>query len=319
MSSIQTPFDFGAAVTQLFQTSGGAQFGRRLWFWTTLPIAISLLIAVPLMAPHYGDIVIWYGELLSDAMSGGTGDLGDIGGVLRKMLPGYLVMMFGIWGGWVMGEAALHRKALLNFETPGRPIRLGADELRVFVAQLGVMAISMAFYFGAIILGAVFASILGGFGALLFFFIILAALYFMINFFIRLYPAGALSVREGEQRLMSAREVSKGKFWQLFGAFIVVYIAGYVAITIAQTIGMSIVFGDANLTTAMMSGDMDGLRQAVDDSALRLKNPLVILGGVLAIILYSACLSLMYLSISGVGSYAVRWWAGDNDTADTFS
>lgn len=319
MNSVQTPFDFGAAVTQLFQTSGGAQFGRRLWFWTTLPIAISVLIAVPLMAPHYGDIVIWYGELLQDTMSGSPGDLGNMGAIFGKMLPGYLILTVGIWASWVLGEAALHRKALLNFEAPGRPIRLGADELRVFVAQLGVMAISMAFYIGAIVVGAIFAAMLGGVGALLMVVAIFAALYFIVNFFIRLYPAGALSVREGEQRLMSAREVTKGKFWQLFGAFIVVYIAGYVAITIVQTIGMSIVFGDANLTTAMISGDTESLRQAVDDSALRLKNPFVILGGVITIIIYSACLSMMYLSMSGIGAYAVRWWAGDKDTADTFN
>ena len=140
-------------------------------------------------------------------------------------------------------------------------------------------------------------------------------IFFLFNTAIRLMPAAGLSVQTGQLRVWSARAVSKGKFWQLFGAFIVVYIANYIVVSLVNMIGMTLVFGDFDMSMAILSGSSENMRAIVDAAALRLKNPVIIFAGVLSIIAWAAALAMMYLTLSGVGSYAVKWWEDDNDTS----
>ena len=311
----KTPFDFGLAVTQLFQTSGGMDFAKRLWFWTTLPMAVSMLIALPLLLPHYGELLVWSSETLSPGMDQEDIGVAGLWAILSNMIPGLLVWTLGCWTGQIMGEAALHRKVLLNHEAPHRPIRIGGDERRVFVAQLGVGLIVSTIYFVGILATVVLAAALGHLGGILAFIGILLMIFFLFNTAIRLMPAAGLSVQTGQLRVWSARAVSKGKFWQLFGAFIVVYIANYIVVSLVNMIGMTLVFGDFDMSMAILSGSSENMRAIVDAAALRLKNPVIIFAGVLSIIAWAAALAMMYLTLSGVGSYAVKWWEDDNDTS----
>lgn len=311
------PFDFGQAVTMPFQTSGGSAFAKRLWFWTAVPLAISLLIAVPLMAPHYGPLLEWYGEYLNGVMFGEIPDGSDIraiGALLMKMLPGYLVMMVGMWASAVIGEAALHRKALLDTEAPGRPVQLGADEGRVVGAQLCVWGLLFLIYtvgvFVAVALMGVLGAALGPVGAAFGAFSFLAIGYFVISFAVRLMPASALSVKNGRLTVMQARAITKGKFWPLFGAFVVMFIGGSIVVNVVQSFGALVVFGSANPAADVLTegGDMAAM---MENAAQRVKNPLVIFGGVICVLAYSAAVSLWYLCLSGIGTYAVKWAQGE--------
>jgi len=67
---------------------------------------------------------------------GRTPDNSQMWTFLKPILPGYSILMLGIWGFWVMGEIALYRKVLRGEETPNLPLRLGVDEGRVLGAQL---------------------------------------------------------------------------------------------------------------------------------------------------------------------------------------
>ena len=316
----QRPFDFGEAMIQPFRTSGGADFAKRLWFWVTIPIALALIIAVPLMAPHYGDMLVWQAEYMEAAMSGEPPSPEVFDGVvplLKKMVPGYLVMMLGMWLAAVMGEAALHRKILLGTENSGRPIRFGGDELRVMLAQICVWGVLLILYFFGIIASIAFAAAIGAvagpIGAALASFAILAALYFVFHYAVRLMPASALSVRDGQLRVWSATKVTKGKFWPLFGAFVLVYIGGTIISMVITQLGSLVVFGGNPAAEALKPGG--DIIVIMEDAARRIKNPLVILGGVLCVVAYAALMSIWFLCLSGIGTYAVRNVQGEDVTA----
>ena len=80
---------------------------------------------------------------------------------MLKMAPTYLFLMAGYWLAWVMAEAALHRKVLHGAEAPKRPFRLGKDELRVWLAQLGVFGLIFAIYFFGVMAFVLMAAIPG--------------------------------------------------------------------------------------------------------------------------------------------------------------
>ena len=316
----QRPFDFGEAMIQPFRTSDGADFAKRLWFWVTIPIALSLIIAVPLMAPYYGDLLVWQADYMEAVMSGKppTPDLfDDVGPLLKKMIPGYIIMMGGMWLAAVMGEAALHRKILLGSEAPVRPIKLGADELRVWLAQICVWAILITVYtVGSVVVIAFMAALgaaAGPLGAAFAAFGFLVVLYFVIHYSVRLMPASALSVRDGQLRIWSARKLTKGRFWPLFGAFVLVYIGGTIISTVITQLGSLIVFGGNPAAEAMAPGG--DITLIMEDAARRIKNPLVILGGVLCVVAYAALMSIWFLCLSGIGTYAVRNAKGEDVTA----
>lgn len=313
----QKPFDFGEAMIQLFRTSGGAPFAKRLWFWVTIPIALSLIIAVPLMAPHYTDYLVWSAGYMEAAMSGEQPDpemFAEILPVLKQMIPGYIIMMLGMWIAAVLGEAALHRKILLGTETPGRPVRFGGDELRVMGAQLCVWGILLLIYIGGFVAAFAMMGLLGAvvgvIGAALGSLTIFAVLYFVIHYAVRLMPASALSVKHGSLRVWSATKITKGRFWPLFGAFVLVYIGGWIVSMVITQVGSLIVFGGNPAAEAMVPGG--DITVIMEDAARRIKNPLVIFAGIVCVIAYSALMSIWFLCLSGIGTYAVRQSEGES-------
>ena len=314
----ETPFDFGEAMIQPFVTTGGRAFAMRVWFWMTIPVVISLLIAVPMLLKHYGALMIWQAEFTQAALEGDPGDMAifeGLGDIAAKMMPANLIMIAGGWIGAVMGEAALHRKVLLGQETPGRPVRFGADEFRVMGAQLRVWAILIL----TVVLGTLAASMLfsfaiaiaGPIGGALAAFSYLAVFYFAVHNAVRLMPTAALSVKTKGISLTEARTVTKDKFWQLFGAFVLVYVGGLIVASIVSQIGQSLVLGSGSEMADIMTNGGD-LTPILDAAAQRMKNPAVIFGGVICTIAYGAVLSFWYLCLSGIGTYAVKWAHGPN-------
>lgn len=317
-SQPSAPFDFGKAVTMPFQTSGGSAFAKRLWFWTTIPLTLTFLIAVPLMASQYGALLEWYADYMTSVMGGDLPDDSDMAAfvpIMKAMIPGYLVLMFGMWISAVMGEAALHRKALLNVEQGSRPIRFGGDEGRVMLAQICVWGIILLVYtlavFAAVLLIALLSAVMGSVGAALGAFSFIGVIAVVLSFAVRLMPASALTVKNAKLTVMEARRITKGKFWPLLGAFLVIYIGGSIVISVVQSFGMLLAFGSANPAADVMinGGDMSAI---MEGAAERVKNPLVIFGGIICIIAYAAVTALWFLCLSGIGTYAALWAQGDS-------
>jgi len=313
----RTPFDFVQAVTAMFQTSGGRVFAFRLLFWTTAGMAIVTLIALPFILPYYGPLLDSNQSTMQAVMKGEAPPTTDPDAMMAAlkgmMLPGFL-MMLGFWAAYAAGEAALHRKVLLGHENPKRPIRFGADELRVMLAQLGVWGAWFLVYIGGVIVIGLFA-VIPVLGIILAILGVIFMMLMMVYLPVRLAPAAALSVRNSRSHLIAARHITKRRFWPLFGAYLVVFLGGYFLIYAVLLAVVILVTGDPNFLLSVY-GMGDSLpSEVMAQAGERLNNPFYMIIGVLGVILYSFAYAFWLLSIAGVGAYAVKWWEQDDPVA----
>ena len=302
-----TPFSFETAISQMFRSPDGREFGLRLWFWTAAFVTLGYLVGIPLIASDYFELM----RLSADLQDPATVDeaSAQLLGLFGRMIPGFLVVTFIPWFAVMAGEAALHRKILRGEERARQPLRWGRDEFRVLGAQLAVFGFMALIYFGAILLSIVTLGI----GALI---ALPAALFLLVFVPLRLAPAAALSIKDRKLKVMEARRVTKHRAGPLFGTYLFLWFAGYVAIYAVMLSAMIAIAGDSGI--AGMSVGAPASDAAMDSFAANLSNPLYMLIGIVAIIAYAAVSSLWYLSISGVGAYAVQWY-DENTRAEVFS
>ncbi len=314
-------FDFATAITQLFRTQDGKAFAKRLWFWSSAAYAAAMLVVFPFIIKYYPDLLEanWYN--MKAIMAGRAPDNTVLLAILSKMLPSYLFLMVSMLAIGAAVETALHQKVLFNEEEQRIPLRFGSLQLRVLLAQLAVWFIWFFVYMiGAVVLAlfvgafAVVAPILGVIIGVLG---IIALLCLLVFLPIRLAPAAALSVNTNSLQIMSARKVSKGIFWNLLGAYLIVLIAGYALIYIVMSFGVIAVTGDLTFLEALSGMGTENPKVAFAAASERFKNPLVMFMGIVAIFAYAGAYAMYTLSISGISSYTVKWWRG-NDEANQF-
>ncbi len=307
-------YKFEHAVTQAFRTSGGKQFGWRLIFWTTAALTIVSLITWPMIMPHYGDLLAINQQNMQAIMGGepNSVDSRAMNQLMLKMAPTYGLLMLGYWLTWVACEAALHRKVLNNSEAPRQPLRLGQDELRVWFAQLGVFGLIIAIYvFGLLALMLVigiFAAVAPFLGALIGVVGVIAYICLLLLASVRLAPAAGLSIANNKTHVLAAKGLTKGRFWTLLPAYIVVFIGGYVLMSVIMMFGVGLVTGNPDFVMTMSGLGTDDPEEVMAAAAQRLKNPLWMLVGILSMIAYCAAYALWMVSLIGISSHAVKAW-----------
>lgn len=307
-------FKFEHAVTQAFRTSGGKQFGWRLIFWTTAALTIISLITWPMIMPYYGDLIAINQQNMQAIMGGepNSVDSSAMNQLLLKMAPTYGLLMLGYWLTWIACEAALHRKVLNNSEAPRQPLRLGQDELRVWLAQLGVFGMIFAIYFfglfALMIVIGIFAAISPILGGLIAVIGVIAYICLLILASVRLAPAAALSIANDKTHVIATKNLTKGRFWTLLPAFIVVFIGGYILMSIIMMLGVGIVTGNPDFFMTMSGLGTDDPKEVMAAAGERLKNPLWMLVGILSMIAYCAVYALWMVSLIGISSHAVKAW-----------
>lgn len=306
-------FDFGKAISQPFQSEDGRAFALRLLFWVAGPMAIINLVFIPFYGKAY-PALLEYNWLNFQAIMGNGSEpdpmivFQNIGSIAWI----YVLHMFALMATFAMGEAALHRKILFNQEYARRPIGFGRQEWLVLTAQIsiwmlylfGIMALTFIISFLGVALG-VAIPVIGGLIILLGVFSIFA---FMIYFPVRLAPAAALSVQDNSLHVLTAKTVTKGRFWKLIGPYLVLWLIGYTAVSLVMSLGIWAVSGQEDMIIAMSGMSEENPRLLFETMYERLKNPIVMLIGILFIIVYTAICVLWYLCISGVATYATKLW-----------
>ncbi|PHQ58809.1 MAG: hypothetical protein COC03_07735 [Robiginitomaculum sp.] len=322
--NIQKPderFDFSVAISQLFRTQDGKAFAKRLWFWASAAYAIAMLVTFPFIIKHYPDLLEANWHNMKAMMAGRAPDNAALFAILPKMLPSYLFLMASMLAIGAAVETALHKKVLLGEEEQRMPLRFGSVQLRVLIAQVAVWMIWFLVYTIGVLVLALFIGalatavpILGAIIGVAGFIALMCLLLFLP---IRLAPAAALSVNSNSLQIMGARKVSKGIFWNLLGAYLAVIISGYVFIYVVMSVGVIAVTGDAAFLEALSGMGEENPKLAFAAAAERFKNPLVMFIGIVAIFAYAGAYAIYTLSISGISSYTVKWWRG-NDEASQF-
>ena len=233
------------------------------------------------------------------------------------LIGGYLIILPLMWLFMAVFEASFQRRYM---RADTFKLRLGGDELRLFVVYLIWFAFYIVFYIAVVALAAGTGSGLSGvdvgaagIGAVLMGFVALAAWTY---FAVRLAPAAALTIRDRAIRFPSAWRVTRGRFWPLLGCYLVYIVALFVAYILVGVI--------VGLTFAGVLGAFGGLADPNDADALAevFSSPLVlIVGGVFYFGLLAAYAWFIYVW-AGPAALAARTdpdHAGMNNPAEAFN
>ncbi|MEQ9434487.1 hypothetical protein [Hyphomonas sp.] len=158
---------------------------------------------------------------------------------MRSMMSSVLIFPLGILF-WMVFETASLRRYMRG---DGFRLRVGADEWRVLVVGLIWFGLLIAAYIGLFIvilvpmgLGAIGGRDSAAVGAVVGLVLMLVYMLACLWAGIRLSPAAALTVRDGQIRFFEAWRVTRGRAGVLFGAWLVIGLAMMVVILIAYSI-----------------------------------------------------------------------------------
>lgn len=200
-------------------------------------------------------------------------------------------------------------------------LRFGKAELRVILIQLGVWVAWFLVY----MVGIFFIAIVGGLltkavpvlGVIVTVIGFVVVLCLMVWLPVRLAPAAALTINQNKRHLLAANKVTKHRFWNLFLAYLVIGVLGYLVLYAVLAICLTLVTGDSNFMMAMSGFGSENPRDAFEAAGARLKNPVFLVLALIVSAVYTALMSVWLLCLAGVGTYAVKWWR-DEDQAPAF-
>ena len=251
-------FNFDNAAFHFDKTEGPKGFILK---YLTAYVVVGLIVAglnILLAIGLFGSL-----EDMQQVMSGGGGDW-----LLFLLYQGFAIII-GVLV-WVVFEAAVLRRYL---RAEGFALKLGADEGRLVLVSLiwmglGIVAyIALAFVFG--LLSVVFIGASPMLGGIIVFLLGLVAVGAWIYYAVRFSAAGALTIRDRAVRFPSAWAVTRGRFWTLFGAYLVlflIFLAIYVVLFVVLfmfVLGSTVDFSDPEaLSRAFMPTNL-GLQMVI--------------------------------------------------------
>jgi hypothetical protein len=283
----------------------GVLTGATIAYFVVLLVLLGGFIALNYQA--LGGVMTWYMQLLTAAASGAQPNMDP------STLPPGLAMFgltlipffFVVYVLFAAYEAACLRW-MIRGETGGlMGLSLGADTWRVYFTYWIWFFLYIAFSIVFTILTGVAvaagmatgseadALMIGGPAVLL---VTLVRIVLMLYFGVRLAPAAAISVGMKKFSFFKAWTVSKGRFWSLFGAFLLVLVIFIIA---------EIVIGGVVLAVIGMGAMQMGPNADPSQAFASMFTPqnMIVVGAAYALII--ALSVLLYLLFFGINARAV--------------
>lgn len=318
------PYNFGVSISRPLNLPGGPGFLLRLL------IASSLLLTLIYMTLGRS-VFTGYAEFLQYIMTLENPEDPEAIGPMMEALSGLTWPFMGLWlSSWavmVSTEGAFHLNILKGEDRGLFPLRFAMPELGVLAAQLVVglilMGVYLAGYFIFITLFFVSAFSAGTsdvFTAVTGIFAFAGFLVWMGSFVyagIRLSPAAALSVIDGDIRTVEGWKLTRGRFWPMLGSYLVVWIAGYIAFLLVMAISVFLAFGDMSVLQPLEDLDASSDPGTVlIELGNILRTPRVATGIGFAVALYTVFTMFWRMFLWGIPNYAAE--LGSRDTANVF-
>jgi hypothetical protein len=287
---------------------------------TTLSIAYLVLAIVlfggffALNAQGMMDYINWVTSMGAQMESAKPGDPSAMSALtpppsVIALGPMYILFLFVMYILFAAYEAGCLRW-MIRGETGGLfGLLLGADTWRVWFTYWVWFFLLIALYIvcGIVAGGVVFGVMMGsqngagpsGASVLIALAAGLAVIVALIYFAVRFAPAAATSIARKRFAFFDAWTVSKGRFWALFGAFLLLFVMFYVLIIIIE-VGLIAAMG----TTAMSQiGHTEP--QSAEEAFRAFANPMLagIVGGVGLVATIGAM--MLYVALFGVNARAV--------------
>jgi hypothetical protein len=218
-----------------------------------------------------------------------TGDPDKMVAILRAVAPTYVAVMIAVLVLAAVFYAAMNRAVMRPQESRFGYLRLASDELR----QLGLFALLILLAFGfylvvlivATVVVGLLAAVLGGGGQVAAGVLVAILLPVLLCVFIylgvRLSLASPMTFASGRINVFGSWAMTRGRFWPLFGTYLIAFALGFVVT--ALTLGIAV------LAVAILGGGVAALGPA-------LQTDLSTVAGNLA------PSRLLYLVISSIGS-----------------
>lgn len=173
----------------------------------------------------------------------------DPGAMIGMIAPMWLLsLILGLVG------VVLYTAAMRSVLRPGAGgigfLRLGMDELRMLVLLILFVIVGFVLFFAAsLVLGLFGAGVAAGshsIAAMVIFSLLIGLVIFaaLIYFTIRFSLAFPLTLHRGEFVIGEAWRLSRGHFWTLFGAALVVSVIGLILSSVVNLVAMGSYFGD---------------------------------------------------------------------------
>lgn len=227
---------------------------------------------------------------------------------VMSIMPAYFLFLLGYYILLAAYEAACLRW-MIHGETGGLfGLSLGADTWRVYFSYWIWFLLLIAFYIVcAIVAGGAMASVFMGMQGggepspaaviiplVLGLLVVLALIYFSV----RLAPAAATSVARRKFAFFDAWKVSKGRFWGLLGAFVLLFLM-FMVFVIAVEVAFGVMVG----MTAMNSvGQTEP--QSAEEAFRAFATPQYMAGIVALIVAITIASFLFYIALFGVNARA---------------
>jgi len=240
-----------------FSTQDVAFTGFRLVreHLTALPVWIALAVVFTvttqvIMVGLAGPALLQMTQMITAmAANPGKADLAAFSNLVPGFLPAYGAVLPLSFAFNAVLYAAMNRAVLRPSDSAIGYLRFGRDELRQFGLHLMLAILFFGLYFLAAFIITFLVVLGGGVGPLLALAGILAALCGFFFLAVRLSLASAATFQTGRIDLTASWSLTKGRFWPIFGTYV---LAGALALVIIILAG--VVIGVVSALLAMAAG-----------------------------------------------------------------
>lgn len=256
---MENRFTFDSALMHFARVEGPKGF-----FWKYLAAYALGAIAI------FAVTLLFFGNTFAQMMAISMDPYADPDDMMR--IGGGLVVMYLVQFVLYVIFASAIEACILRWYVRGEgfTIGFGADELRLIVVYL----IWAALFIGSYLLFAILSGVLiGGIGAasggdmgfgvaLIAIILFIAYFAFAIYYGTRLSPAAAITTRDRRIAFFRAWGATRGRFWPMFGAFLVIALGAILALFVLYLIFGAAIFGvmmnNPAMIEAMEAGDAAG-------------------------------------------------------------
>jgi hypothetical protein len=291
---------------------GGVLIGATAAF---VAIAAALIGAFfYLNAASFGQVFTWYGDMVQAGLGGDTGKIGNATPptAMLSLIPSYLLLLFAIFILYAAWEAACLRW-MIRGESGGGflGLTLGSDTWRVWATYWVFLGLFIAFEIALLIVIGIAAFSVraaggdGGGGAVGLFVIPLILAVAVIYLVVRLSPAAAASIARQRFSFFSAWAISRGRFWALFGAYVLLALMGVIATFLLEIAGFAAMMGAAGPAMSDMAGATDP-QLAVQTMMTAMTQPSTLIAGCIVLLAFLVMQAVFRVAFFGVTARAAQ-------------
>lgn len=222
---------------------GGVLLGASVFYAIALIISYAVLVGIAWFALGGPSFMTWYNEVIAAQARGETSAAAppNMGGLfmLFPLVFVWLLLLFILFAAY---ESACVRWMIRGDKSAPLNLHFGADMWRVYGTYwfwLVYSIVTCIIFFIVMAVAGVASGAAGDLGGWITLAVGLLALAGWLYTTVRLSPAAATSVGIGEFAPFKAWTVSSGRFWALFGSYVLLFVIYLVVISIVSAAAFS--------------------------------------------------------------------------------